>query len=132
MAQVQGVTPMERAINRAMAEGLTAVRTGAQTFAVASASTPGVSYTVTIEAPGKGRCDCKGGNHEQCKHRAAVWMALVAERLEAAAPARPVRRPVCLGTCDFCRRHLPLYRLGVEATGYLYCLECCTGHEAAA
>lgn len=133
MAQaIQGTTPTERALNRAMAEDLVAVRTGDRTFAVASATKPGVTYTVTVEAPGKGRCDCPGGGHVQCKHRGAAWMQMAAERLEAAAPARTVRKPVCEGTCSFCRQHRPLYRLGEVATGYLYCVECATGHDEAA
>ncbi len=96
MAMVQGKTSIERAINRAMAEGLEPVRVASGVYEVASVKSPGKVYTVRILSRTEMTCDCIGGKYHMCKHRAAVAMFIAAERLERpahevavlAAPAR--------------------------------------------
>ncbi len=96
MAQVKGSTALERSLNRAMAEDIRPVKTGANTYTVLS-SRGDVTYTVTVRGC-EYTCNCPSqGRH--CKHSASVMMSRMAERLEAAATvdsreASPLAQPV--------------------------------------
>ncbi len=95
MAQVKGSTALERSLNRAMAEGIQPVKTGASTYTVLS-SRGDATYTVTVRGC-EYTCNCPSqGRH--CKHSAAVMMSRMAERLEAAAvdnrEAAPLVQPL--------------------------------------
>ncbi len=85
MGVVQGKSAIERAINRAMAEGLEPVRISSGVYEVASVKSAGKVYTVRIVNRAEMTCDCIGGKYPMCKHRAAVAMFIAAERLEQPA-----------------------------------------------
>ncbi len=83
-SKVKGTTALERSLNRAMAENIQPVKTGASTYSVLS-SKGDATYAVTVRGC-EYTCNCPSqGRH--CKHSAAVMMSRMAERLETAAPA---------------------------------------------
>ncbi len=99
----KGKTSLERAINRAMAEGIAPVKTGANTYSVLS-SKGDVTYTVTVRGC-EYTCNCPSqGRH--CKHSAATMMARMSERLETAAPAVDAREASPLAQPLNSRRNL--------------------------
>ncbi len=95
-SKVKGATALERSLNRAMAENIQPVKTGASTYSVLS-SKGDATYTVTVRGC-EYTCNCPSqGRH--CKHSAAVMMARMAERLETAATvdsreASPLSQPL--------------------------------------
>ncbi len=94
--KTKGATSLERALNRAMAENIQPVKTGASTYTVLS-SRGDATYTVTVRGC-EYTCTCPSqGRH--CKHSAAVMMSRMAERLETAATvdsreSAPLAQPV--------------------------------------
>ncbi len=95
-SKARGTTALERSLNRAMAENIQPVKTGASTYSVLS-SKGDATYTITVRGC-EYTCNCPSqGRH--CKHSAAVMMSRMAERLEAAATvdsreASPLAQPV--------------------------------------
>ncbi len=99
----KGKTSLERALNRALAENIQPVKTGASTYSVLS-SKGDATYTITVRGC-EYTCNCPSqGRH--CKHSAAVMMSRMAERLETAAPAADSREAVPLAQPVNSRRNL--------------------------
>ncbi len=102
-SKVKGTTALERSLNRAMAENIQPVKTGANTYSVLS-SKGDATYTVTVRGC-EYTCNCPSqGRH--CKHNAAVMMARTAERLETATPAVESREAAPLAQSVNTRRNL--------------------------
>jgi hypothetical protein len=87
-------TSQRNAITKALAHGgaATVRRLRSGVYAVRSASRPGVTHTVTVDATGAYRCTCEAGQHEQvCWHQEAAYVAEVevtsGGRVTAPAPA---------------------------------------------
>ena len=87
--QLLAPTCEDRALVRALAEGLTALRIDSSTWAVTSGSQAGTAYTVRQWTTGRLSCSCECGKSggTTCKHR-----ALVAHELskQPAATAKPI------------------------------------------
>ncbi len=95
----KGKTSLEKSLNKAMALGTGAHKTGASTYTVMS-SNGCDEYTVTVRGC-QYTCTCIAGQQGRtCYHAAATMMARMSERLEAAAPAvdsreaSPLAQPV--------------------------------------
>ena len=83
-----------RALARGGAAAVERVRYGR--YRVASASRPGTTHTVCVDAQGRYRCDCEAGvNEKPCWHAAAVFIAKV-ERVSGGRVTGPGRRPAAL------------------------------------
>ncbi len=101
----KGKTSLERAINRAMAEGIEPVKTGANTYSVLS-SKGDATYTVTVRGC-QYTCTCTAGQQGRtCYHAASAMMSRMSERLEAAAPAVDSREAAPLAQPVNTRRNL--------------------------
>ena len=98
----RGRTPLERALNKAMAAGTTPLRLDARTYAVPSASDSDrrASYAVTRRPGGGWACACPAGRRGRvCYHAAAVGMAAATELLtEAERRERSVHASLARGS----------------------------------
>ncbi len=101
---MKGKTSLEKSLNKAMALGTVAHKTGPRTYTVA-ASKGGTTYVVTVRGC-EYTCNCTAGQQGRtCYHAAAAMMARMSERLEQAAAvdnreAAPLAQPARSGKRD--------------------------------
>lgn len=100
-ATLQVPAHWEKAMTRAISEGLKATRRVDGTYRVPSVSAPGTVHTVTLDARGQiASCDClgwtHGGRQHPCKHAGACAIARAAEQgitLQSSAAVEVAPRP---------------------------------------
>jgi hypothetical protein len=86
---VAGLTPLERAINRAWELGVTPTRVAPNLWDVPS-SNGADRYSVRVIGPSQYTCTCPAGERSWCWHRAAVLCEL---HRPGAITARPAPAP---------------------------------------